>query len=62
VFGFVAYDVASSIRGLRDSVEQLNTRLAVVLERIEQHEKRIDKLEDSEQLRYDPHRFPPARQ
>jgi hypothetical protein len=36
----------NEIRGVRKSIERLNTGIAVVIERIDHHEVRIGKLED----------------
>lgn len=35
--------------GLKDSVDKLNISIAVVIERMNNHEKRIDRLEESNQ-------------
>ena len=32
--------------GLKNSVEQLNIKVAVIIERVEHHEKRLDRLEE----------------
>lgn len=50
LFGFMALSIAGwvawSIDKMRASVEELNIRVAVIIEKTEGHEKRISKLED----------------
>lgn len=50
IFGFMALAisgwVAHSIDQMRSSVENLNIKIAVVISRVEAHEKRLSKLED----------------
>ena len=38
--------VANSLRQMSDSVQQLNVNVAVVIEKVGNHEKRIERLED----------------
>lgn len=50
LFGFMGLSIAGwvafSIDKMRASVEKLNVRVAVIIEKTEGHEKRISKLED----------------
>lgn len=38
--------IARSIDKMKDDLSELNTKIAVIIERVETHEKRIDKLEN----------------
>ena len=42
----IAAWVANSIDKMRTSVEELNTKIAVVISRTDNHEERINRLED----------------
>jgi hypothetical protein len=42
----IAAWVANSIDKMRSSVEELNTKIAVVISRTDNHEQRLNKLED----------------
>lgn len=44
--GGIALYVARSIERMRESVESLNVNVAVIVERVESHDKRISKLEE----------------
>jgi hypothetical protein len=44
--GVLSLWVANSIDKMSNSVEDLNVKIAVVVERLEAHEKRLDKLEN----------------
>ena len=50
LFGFMALAIAGwvarSIDKMRASVEELNVKMAVIIERVESHEKRLDRLEN----------------
>lgn len=43
---FILSDVVSQLRKMSESVSLLNERIAVVVEKLDSHEKRILKLED----------------
>lgn len=42
---FIAYQIWRNLSGLYHSIEHLNTKMAVVLERTLRHTKEIDKLD-----------------
>lgn len=50
LFGFMALSIAGwvafSIDRMRESVEQLNVKMAVIVERTDNHEKRLERLEE----------------
>jgi polyhydroxyalkanoate synthesis regulator phasin len=46
----IAVLVWGEIKKMRESVQDLNTHVAVILERIDYHEKRISKLENEKGL------------
>lgn len=50
LFGFMALAIAGwiakSIDAMKNDLSQLNCKIAVIIERVETHEKRIDKLEE----------------
>lgn len=57
IFGFMAISIAgwigktlgdlgASVKGMEKSVSELNVHVAVVIEKVGNHEKRIEKLEE----------------
>lgn len=50
LFGFMALAIAGwiakSIDTMKEDLSELNCKIAVIIERIESHDKRISKLED----------------
>lgn len=55
VFAFmglaIAGWVARSLDKMRESVEQLNVKMAVIVERTDNHEKRLERLEGNKEAR-----------
>lgn len=44
-WSFIGLHIASSIKEAKDSIQELNVNVAVVVEKVGNHEKRIEKLE-----------------
>lgn len=45
LISFVAIYITTILSGLKNSVDELNIRVAVIIEKTSNHEKRIEKLE-----------------
>jgi phage shock protein A len=46
IMALCAVYVASLIRDINNSIQALNTKIAVIIERVDSHEKRLNRLEE----------------
>lgn len=43
--GYLANELVQTLKGIRNSVEELNIKIAIVVERTNNHEARLERLE-----------------